>query len=305
MIHFLQRQPWAQLQKELQRTVVTDEGEGWQYQAFIEHGKLGTRLYCPYGPVVESAEKLKPALDSLIANAKKLGAVYLRIEPTGNITTQEIDYAGIKRAPRKQPEHTQRIDIDRPFAEVLAEMRKSLRNAHRNYTKKGLNVVTSSDPKDVEHLISLLDEVAERTGMVAHDSDYLRANANTLMPLEAAKVYLAQLDSKVIAAALVFDDEDCRYYAHAAADTEHRNLQAGSILVTRMIEDSANSDQKFFDLYGVVPPSEVDHPWFGFSQFKRSFGGEQFDYAGTWEIPVRKLRYNFILLIRKIFKDKF
>lgn len=301
MVHFLQRPAWAKFQNAIGRVQVADEGDGWQYQAFLERGKLGARLYVPYGPVLDDPKALAPAIKSLKDAAKKMGAAFVRFEPTGNVTNTDIAALGLKRVTAKQPEHTQRIDIDRPFAEVLAEMKSSLRNRHRNYHKKGLSVRSSNDPADVEHLIRLMAQVATRNDMLPHSDEYLRDNAKHLMPEGAALMYLAELDGEVIAASLTFEDEDCRYYAHAAADTEHRSLHAGAILVSQMIADATEGPQKFFDLYGVVPESEKDHPWFGFSEFKRSFGGQQVDYAGTYEIPVRRVHYELIRLVRKFF----
>ena len=291
MPHFLQSPAWATFQESLGRTTVSDSGDGWSYRAFLEEGKLGKRLYAPYGPVLDRPDALAPALESLRRAGASLGATYVRIEPTGEVDPALLPKLGLRRVGRKQPEHTQRINLERPFAEVLADMQSSLRNRHRNYAKKGLSVRKSIDPDDVEHLIRLLSDVAERTGMDGHDHDYLRATAHSLIPQGAAAMYLTEFEGTVIAASLIFDDAECRYYAHAAADTKHRKLHPGPILVSQMIEDAVASGTKEFDLYGVVPPEVRDHAWSGFSDFKRSFGGRQVDYAGTWELPLKRLGY--------------
>lgn len=300
MAHFLQGPAWATFQGTLGRTVVSDQGEGWEYHAFLEQGKLGKRLYAPYGPVATHQASLKQAIDSLAKQGKKLGASYIRVEPTGSTEALDFPSLGLQRVKRKQPEHTQRVQLARPFDEVLREMQSSLRNRHRNYAKKGMSVRKSQDPSDVEHLIRILNDVAQRTGMDGHDPDYLRATAQALLPLDAGAMYMVDFEGQVIAASLVFDDADCRYYAHAAADNEHRKLQPGPILVTQMIEDANDSGQQWFDLYGVVPPEVTDHPWSGFSTFKRSFGGEQVDYAGTWEMPLKPLQYRMYQLVHRV-----
>lgn len=303
MAHFLQSAAWAEFQRSLGRTAVEDRGDGWSYRAFLEKGRLNSRLYAPYGPVLDSPDALPAALDSLRAQAKRLGAAFVRVEPTGAVDPARLPALGLLRAPRKQPEHTQRIALDRPFDEILADMASSQRNRHRNYAKKGLSVRRSTDPADVEHLVRLLGDVADRTGMHGHAADYLRATAHSLVPAGAACVYLVELEGEVIAASLVFDDPDCRYYAHAAADTAHRKLAPGSILVSRMIEEAAEAGQREFDLYGVVPPEVTDHAWSGFSDFKRSFGGAQVDYSGTWELPVRPFNYALYSRARRLLGD--
>lgn len=302
MPHFLQSEAWAHFQGTLGKTVVAERGDGWSYFAYLERGKLNSRLYAPYGPVVDSPAALHEALASLRGHAKRLGAAFVRVEPTGAVTAADLPPLGLRRVARKQPEHTQRIDLQRPFADVLAEMQSSLRNRHRNYAKKGLSVRQSHDPDDVEELIRLLGSVADRTGMHGHAPDYLRATARALVPRGSASIYLvdAEASEQPIAASLIFDDAECRYYAHAAASTEHRKLHPGPILVSQMIQDACEAGIAEFDLYGVVPPEVTDHEWSGFSDFKRSFGGTQVDYAGTWELPVKKLSYAVYAFARKL-----
>ena len=300
MSHFLQSSAWAKLQQALDRPKVEASGDGWSYRAYLEKGKLNSRLYAPYGPIADSPEALSAAISSLRAEARRLGAAFIRVEPTGSVTADALPALGLLRVERKQPEHTQRVDLTRPFDEVLKDMRGTNRNLHRNYAKKGLSVRKSDDPADIEHLIRLLGEVSDRTGMHAHESDYLRTQAKVLVPTGDASIYLVELEGEPlpIAASLVYDDATCRYYGHAAANTEHRKLSPGLILVTQMMEDAQAEGRKAFDLYGVVPPELTDHAWAGFSKFKRSFGGEQIDYNGTWELPIKKLNYRLYSALR-------
>lgn len=299
MSHFLQGPAWERLQGALNRPAVRLEGDGWRAFAVLQKGRLNSRLYAPYGPELERPEALEPALAALTAEVRRLGAAFLRVEPTlagpdgPALPATALEAAGLRRVGREQPEHTQRVDLARPFDEVLADMRKSNRNLHRNFAKKGLSVRESDDPADIEHLIRLLGEVRDRTGMHAHAGDYLRAQAQTLVPGGDARIFLVELEGAdlPVAAAMVYDDAERRYYGHAAAATSHRALSPGVILVTSMMRDAHERGLAEFDLYGVVPPEVKDHAWSGFSDFKRSFGGRQVDFSGTWELPVKPLSY--------------
>lgn len=302
MSHFLQSEAWARVQRALGRESVEDAGDGWRYRAYLERGRMNSRLYCPYGPEVDSPEALVAAVDSLKRHGKRLGAAFLRIEPTGSTTAQQLESLGFVKAARKQPEHTQRIDVDRPFDAVLAEMSASQRNLHRNYAKKGLTVRQSHDAADVEHLVRLLGEVSDRTGEMMHEGDYLRMQARELMPTNDASMYLVELEGEVIAASLIYDDAERRYYAHAAANTEHRKLSPGVVLVSQMIADAAEGPQREFDLYGVVPPEQTEHSWSGFSKFKRSFGGQQYDFLGTWELTLKPFSMALYRLAQRVVK---
>jgi lipid II:glycine glycyltransferase (peptidoglycan interpeptide bridge formation enzyme) len=63
-----------------------------------------------------------------------------------------------------------------------------------------------------------------------------------------------------------------------------------------MILDARESGAHRFDFWGIAPPREAaaeasPHAWDGFTQFKRSFGGEAVERAGTWDFGVRSLRH--------------
>ena len=48
----------------------------------------------------------------------------------------------------------------------------------------------------------------------------------------------------------------------------------------------------YFDLYGIAPDgSSPYHPWAGFTKFKRSFGGEDVTFGGSWDIPLQPVEY--------------
>ena len=83
-MHFLQSEAWETFQRSLGRKTFRREGDGWSYLAILETGSMGTtRLYCPYGPTVDSPRVLKTALDSLTALAHSQKVLSLRIQPTG------------------------------------------------------------------------------------------------------------------------------------------------------------------------------------------------------------------------------
>jgi lipid II:glycine glycyltransferase (peptidoglycan interpeptide bridge formation enzyme) len=101
---------------------------------------------------------------------------------------------------------------------------------------------------------------------------------------------------------LFFDDHSAktRYYAHAGSFDEARKLQANSPLLTYLIIDAKKSGMKIFDFYGVSPANEPSNPWAGFSKFKRSFGGYDKKFSGTWEFPLNKLNYKILNTGRKL-----
>ena len=108
------------------------------------------------------------------------------------------------------------------------------------------------------------------------------------MPAGAATLFIAELHGGPIAAALAYDSADTRTYAHAALDDTHRKLSAGIPLLVTLMADAQEKGLKHVDLWGVAPADQPDHKWAGFTAFKKSFGGREIAYPGTWDLPVQQ-----------------
>lgn len=293
MAHFLQSPAWAAFQESLGRTTMRDSGNGWSYLAILEVGRFNTRLYCPYGPEVASPEALDAALASLIALAAKHKVTFIRIEPTGTVSRDDLlaRHLAYVSYNQLQPEHTQCIDLTLTRDQIVAQMQQNTRNIYRNYHKKGVSIHTSTTPADISYFTALMHKVADRNGIKAHGDAYYRMQAEALFPLGAATLYYAKFEDRIIAAAIAYDSLDTRYYAHAATDDDYRKLSAGTALLGQMITDAKDKHLTTFDLYGIAPNNDPSHPWAGFTKFKKSFGGSEHTYVGTWDLPISKLTY--------------
>ncbi|NKX53266.1 lipid II:glycine glycyltransferase FemX [Arthrobacter mobilis] len=292
----LQSAPWAEFQRSLGKEVFERSGDGWHFLAIREKTPLGSLLYTPYGPAAEHPAAFAQALAELRSLAQAEGAHFVRVEPVaaglGDNAAALLAGHGLRRAPADvQPHLTWMVDLTQPEEKILAGMRSTSRNLYRNIHKKGVTFETSTDPADIGILLGFLHGVAERAEFKAQSDDYLAQAARTLMPAGAAKLFVARLDGEPIAAALSYDTPGTRVYAHAAADDRHRKLNAGIPLVVTMMLDAKESGQELFDMWGISPEDEPEHPWAGFSRFKRSFGGFEVEYPGTWDLPVNRPMY--------------
>ena len=305
MDYFLQSPPWADFQRALGRTVHERSGPGWSFLAIEESNPAGKLLYAPYGPVASSLAAFDAALAALADLARGCGAVFIRIEPvdagfSAADAAAVLGTRGLRPAPaNQQPELSWIVDLDRDFKDVLADMKPVNRNLYRNIHKKGVTFRSSQDPADISVLLDFLHLTAARNGFKPQSDDYLTQVARSLMPAGAATLFIAELEGEPIAAALAYDSADTRTYAHAALDDTHRKLSAGIPLLVTLMADARDKGLKHVDLWGVAPADQPDHKWAGFTAFKKSFGGREVSYPGTWDLPVQTLRYNAYQLARK------
>ena len=75
----------------------------------------------------------------------------------------------------------------------------------------------------------------------------------------------------------------------SAADMEFKKLPGTVALLTTALFDAKENGLKKFDFWGIAPVDTSgnvpkNHPWAGFTAFKKSFGGYEVDYCGTFDL---------------------
>lgn len=297
--HFLQSPAWRKLQQALGNEVIEKATSDYSYLAIIEHGRSSHRLYCPYGPVVNSVKGLKAALSSLEKEAKARKLDFVRIEPIfAGLTKAELSKLGYRQANRDvQPRCTIVNDIDKDTEDIMADLSQTARRYSRKCDKAGITYRVSYDPTEIVLFNNLIHQVSKRTGMIPHSDTYFEKYATTLFPGHDAGLLLAELDGKTIAAIIFNQFNGTFYYTHAANATDHRQLSPAVGLGTYALKFAHSNGGKLFDWYGVAPADQMDQPrwksWCGFTRFKESYGGDRVNYLGTWEKPLRPARYFF------------
>lgn len=300
-LHFLQSPAWQTFHQALGHKVLTDRGDGWSYLAIIEQAHGIKRLYCPYGPTITSDDSLTAALSALKAAARTEGAAYVRLQPLGaDISDERRQKHQLTPVTYSQPSDTWVIDLTQTEDELLAAMKQNTRNIIRNYRKKGLTYRHSQNPDDMPHLLRLLHGVAAHNQISIHSDDYLTTQATSLLSAGSAQLHFIEYQSAVIAAALTYQDDTTVYYAHAAADHEHRKLGASTALVGEILLNAKSSGKTRFDLFGITTSDDPNHRWAGFTRFKQSFGGQLQTLSQTYELPVRPILYRIYRLLRQL-----
>lgn len=300
--HMLQGRPWAQFQLALGRKVVWSEGDGWSWIAIITKGRGVTYLYAPYGPTARSAATLKSALASLKAAASELGLDFVRCEPVG-VPKAAVVKAGLIKVKSDQPETTLVLDLTEDEADLRAAASSGHRNAINGAERRNLEIAFSRDSQKIATLLQLLHITAGQRGFRPHEDHYYRVMLETLMPLGAATLGIARHEGKPVAAAIFLDYNGTRAYAHAGADPEARKLQAAVPLVWQAALEAKALGLRRFDLWGIAPlDADENHPWTGFTKFKRAFGGQDVSYTGRWELPIAGLKYRLYRTAKRLLR---
>jgi putative femAB family protein len=112
-------------------------------------------------------------------------------------------------------------------------------------------------------------------------------------------------DGEIIAASLFFDYQGTRFYMQSAANLDFKHLPATVALLSHAIFTAKEDGLKTLDFWGIAPENaEASHPWYGFTEFKKSFGGYEKIYAGTFDYLIDSRKYHLYSLLRKINRIK-
>lgn len=299
--HFLQSRAWARCQVRMGARVFFASSERWMWLGLVRQVGPFRRLYLPYGPQVAHTDALCEALDVAVTCARAQRCHYVQFEPCSS-TPLEPSRCGARRVRARQAEYTRIIRLDVDESVLRAGLSKGHRSAIAAAERKNIVVEATTDAAALETFLAMLRETSDRTGMAIYDDAYYRAIVTELVPTGEATLYVARHGQRALGAAIVLDFRDTRYYAFAssASDEEARRLGPGPPLVWRAMLDARAAGKTTFDFWGIAPPDEPDHPWSGFSAFKRSFGGDVLRRNGTWDLPVRQIAYRVWRILQAV-----
>lgn len=291
---FLQSSLWAEFQQSIGNPALKLEGKDWTCLALVKKNRAGRYLFAPYGPVLHSPSSLPGAITELEAQAKNLGANWIKIEPV--ITSGQLDdllkdlksNQAVKANRDLEPGLTRIVDISADPDELLATVSQSTRSVIRkNHREKILTFKTSTSPEDVKIFSKMLEHVADRRGIGFFPEKYFLDQAKLLMPAGMLYLELAYDGNQPVAGALMHDYGQVTSYTFAAALPEAQKKSPAAILLWQAILNAKARGMKTIDLYGSAPDdAPPSHPWYGLSANKRKFGGQLVKTAGTWDMPI-------------------
>lgn len=297
---FLQSSHWAKFQTQLGRPIVFDRSDNWAYLATIMKVKGFCYIYSPYGPVAKNLEDFKEALGSLKKEAIDQKCDFIRLEPFTKEGSFDSASFKLQRVKYVQPDMTNRLDLSRSLENLTDNFKSNRLQSVRIAEKKD---VTIKQSQDLAPFIKLMTQTTRQHKFSSHQEHYFQIMFETMAPDHFLKLYYADYQGAPIASTIVIDFNKTRYYVHGASDyTLNKLTGASSLLLWQCIVDAKSSDILTFDFWGVSPPEDLNHPWTGLSNFKRSYGGTDVKYPGTFDLPINRFRYFIYKIARSLFR---
>lgn len=261
-------------------------------QAIVGKRRLGSFIYVPYGPVFSSFSvgQAKMVLEYLKDLAKKEKVDYLRVEPPWEPGDKEqiLSSAGFHKQAAATAQGgsgtTWLLDLAVGEEDLLAGMRKTTRYLVHKGEEMGIEVSRTSDPQFMTDFHRLMRATFRRQGFTPHSERYLQTQFETLAPKRIAELSLARYKGDLLAAAINFSYGDTVTYVHGAS--LRSDVPASYLLQWENIKEAKKDGFRYFDFWGITASEDPSHPWWGYSLFKRGFGGYPAEYVGVWDYPL-------------------
>ncbi|MDX9728534.1 MAG: peptidoglycan bridge formation glycyltransferase FemA/FemB family protein [Bacteroidales bacterium] len=194
------------------------------------------------------------------------------------------------------PSNTIFLDLRRDESSLLQSMKPKTRYNIGLSQRNGV-IVSVAGTKNLDIWYSLYRETSSRNNFFLHDIEHFRAvltsrAENTLSP---AEVYLliAEHDNEPLAAMFLVITGNRGTYLYGASSSHKRNLMATYALQWRAITLSKAMGCTEYDMFGISPNPDPDHPMYGLYRFKSGFGGEIYHRMGCWDYPIEEGVYSY------------
>ncbi len=320
--YFTQTSSWFRLLKETGKDVYMYGGYDKEILVVtaviqIERSRFGDIAYLQRAPIMNwHSDKIiaNRYLEQLVSFVKeRFSPTLIRMDPyvleNDEKVVKYIKDAGFKDAEGFwMPYRCWVIDLEGSSEEkILSEMRKNHRYYVRKGEKAGLNIYHSKDINDMKEFIAMLHKLSNRKGFTAHSNEYLMKQFEIFsLNDDRFRLYVAKKDGKLIAGAVIsFYDYEAAYIHGASDDPE--NTFAPYTLQWNMIKDALKAGIKRYNFWGVVEDKNYvpSYPGYGYSNFKKGFGGYLRLYIKPQDYVCKPLQYFLFNLQEKYRKMKF
>lgn len=265
--------------------------------SLVEDAKRGRFLTVPGGPIINwgNSKIIKTFVQEIKMQAKESNCVFVRVRPqleSDDFSKNLFKKNGFINAPMHlHAELTSQLDISKPEEELFSAMRKTTRYEIKKATTLGIEVTATKDPKALKKFYEMQIATSKRQKFVPFSFKFLEKQFEAFVKADHALLYKATIKNIVLAEAFViFYGQEAVY--HYGASTQAGRKYPGAYLIQwEAIKEARKRGIKRYNFWGVAPPLEQNHRFYGISLFKRGFGGQDFQYLHAQDLIISYFRY--------------
>ena len=257
--------------------------------------------YLQDGPVLASDPSLaEPVFDAVLAaieerRKSEQGVVsHVRMEPRWKVLP---DFVKGFRAIRPcsdfflEARDTRCVDLRLSESELLAQMKPKGRYNIGVARRHGVSVVEDNSAQGLADFQEIYEETCERQGIPAKPPDYFETLVSLFSPLGKGSLFFAEYRGVLLATALVIRFGPRATYFYGGSRDVHREVMAPYLLHFEIMRKAKGLGHEWYDLWGIAPDDEPDHPWRNLTVFKSKFGGVEEHLVPTMDFVFDEAAY--------------
>lgn len=243
--------------------------------------------------------------DEMLANIKKIAiennAIFVKFEPDISKQKLSMNFSAMQVSPKVAfYPNTFLVDLTKTEEELLSAMHPKTRYNIKVANRYGVEIKEMTNDKGFEIYLKLLFDTTKRQGFYLHGQKYHRDMWKLLKDTDIPHIMLASYQGKVLSAFMLFKLKDQLFYPYGASLDIFRETMAPTLLMWESIKLGKTMKCKIFDMWGCLgPDAKETENGFGFHRFKLGFGGELFQYIGTYDFIINRPLYNLYNFIDK------
>ena len=201
----------------------------------------------------------------------------------------------LKKAPTDLlPPDTVLVDVAADRDRILKRMKPKTRYNIRLSARKGVRV-RDAGIDGLPAWYDLYRRTARRHGMSLNDMDYFasafRVENRGCQSPASVHLLLAEAGDQPLAGIILAISGSRATYLYGASAAEQKNLMGSYAVQWEAISRAHKAGCREYDLFGVSPNPDPDHPMYGLFRFKTGFGGRMLHRQGCWDYPLDEDRY--------------
>ncbi|MFZ2503748.1 MAG: peptidoglycan bridge formation glycyltransferase FemA/FemB family protein [Nocardioides sp.] len=180
----------------------------------------------------------------------------------------------------------------RSEADLLAGMNQLWRRNIKKAEKSGV-VVRQGGREELADFHALYAHTAERDHFTPRSAGYFTTMYDALVAEDPGRItlWLAEHEGDLVAATLATRVGRHAWYSYGASSTDKREVRGSNAIQWAMIRDALAAGAEVYDLRGITDTLDAGDAHVGLIQFKVGTGGEAWEYAGEWDLPLHRPLY--------------
>jgi lipid II:glycine glycyltransferase (peptidoglycan interpeptide bridge formation enzyme) len=180
-----------------------------------------------------------------------------------------------------EPRDTLCIDLRPAEEKILAQMKPKGKYNIRVAQRHNVSITQDNSEQGLIDFLRIYKRTAVRQGIGTKPPSYFRMLISILLPLKQVELFFAEHQGRRLATALVIYFGSRATYFYGGSLALRRRVMAPYLLHYEIMRRAKAMGCEWYDLWGIAPANEPDHPWQDISVFKRKFGGTELNLVPT------------------------